>query len=78
MFCLFQDYDRNNVKHEYSADSDGSNDGWKEVEMGKFCFYYFMQLFFTFYSFILDKRFIDLKTIDSKPISCFYYFMYFF
>lgn len=42
------EYDKNNVKQEYSVDSDGSNEGWKEVEM--------------------EKKLIDLKTIDSKPI----------
>lgn len=34
--CLwfFQNYEKNNIKRENWADSDGSNDGWKEVEMG--------------------------------------------
>ncbi|VVC37246.1 SNU66/SART1 family [Cinara cedri] len=42
------DYEKTNVKQERSVDSDGSNDGWKEVEM--------------------EKKLIDLQTIDSKPI----------
>lgn len=42
------DYDKNNLKREHSVDSEGSNEGWKEVEM--------------------EKKLIDLKTIDSKPI----------
>ncbi|XP_025412305.1 U4/U6.U5 tri-snRNP-associated protein 1 [Sipha flava] len=42
------DYDKNYIKQENSVDSDGSNDGWREVEM--------------------EKKLIDLKTIDSKPI----------
>jgi len=42
------DYDKNNIKRENSVDSDGSNEGWREVEM--------------------EKKLIDMKTIDSKPI----------
>ncbi|XP_050428461.1 U4/U6.U5 tri-snRNP-associated protein 1 [Adelges cooleyi] len=42
------DYEKNNVKQEYEADSDHSNEGWKEVE--------------------IDKKAVDMKTIDSKPI----------
>lgn len=50
-------------------DSDGSNDGWKEVEMGTITMFLWIKInILILIWYISEKKLIDLKTIDSKPI----------